>query len=444
MMNLNSHQSNDQRCHQTREIIMHNKLALAATTAALLLTGCAGLSTSTPVAPKTVALGGTRGSLFGGQQPISGAAVQLYQTGTTGYGTGATALVSGQGVTTDANGNFTLTGTYHCTAGTYVYATSTGGNPGGGTNRSATQIVGLGLCDNLSSSTFISMNEVTTVGTVWALAPFMNGMMVGAPGTNQAGLAQAFADINTLVNTASGQPVASTATVAIPVSEINTLADILAACINSTGAGDSGNCDTFFSKTTVSGVVPGDTVSAALNIARNPGTNVSSLLNLVQPTAPFQPTLSSANDFTVSVIYSGNGIAAPTSLAVDASGNVWAANSSSVTELSHTGAILSGSTGYAVGGVNAPSAIAIDPNGNAWVANKGDSSLTTISASNFGYSQFSDNGLSAPTALAFDGQGNLWVANGGSSSVSAFSQSGSAIGNYATPTPAVAVGLNPR
>src|SRR5438445_4103263 len=69
-------------------------------------------------------------SVHGGQQPVSGATLQLYAVGTTGDGSAATALLT-QAVTSDANGNFDITGAYTCpSASTLVYITATGGNPG--------------------------------------------------------------------------------------------------------------------------------------------------------------------------------------------------------------------------------------------------------------------------------------------------------------------------
>jgi hypothetical protein len=66
-------------------------------------------------------------SVHGGQQPVSGATLQLYAVGTTGDGSAATPLLT-QAVTSDANGNFDITGGYTCpSASTLVYITATGG-----------------------------------------------------------------------------------------------------------------------------------------------------------------------------------------------------------------------------------------------------------------------------------------------------------------------------
>lgn len=118
-------------------------------------------------------------------------------------------------------------------------------------------------------------------------------------------------------------------------------------------------------------------------------------------------------------------------MAFDANGNLWVTNSgnSSVTEISHTGTVLSGTSGYTVGGLNAPSAIAIDSTGNAWIANSGNASITELSSTggNVGSSLYFGGGLSDPVSLAFDVSGNAWLANAGNNSLSEFSSTGVAL-----------------
>ena len=422
----------------------------------LAITGCANpFNSATNTEP--VVLGAIQGRTFGGQQPVSGATIQLYQVGTTGYGTGATPLITGAAVTTDVHGAFTITGKYTaCTSGSQIYITALGGNPGSGTNNSLALMAGLGLCDNLTTSTFININEITTVATVWAMAPFMNGITIGAPATNPAGLAQAMADVAVLTNVSTGAtpgtglPTGATS----PTAEIDTLADILASCVNSTGAGDGAACDRLFANATSrTGVVPTDTVTAAINMATQPSKNVATLFGLSSSTAPFQPTLSSINDFTVGVTYSVGGFSGPSSLAIDSSNNVWITNASgnSVTELSHAGLPLSGTAGFTVGAINTPSAVAIDAAGDAWIANAGTSTVTELTSAgvNVMGSPFSGGGLSTPSSIAIDSSGSVWLANRGTGTVTALSSKGVALSPTAGYVPAgvtapVAVAINPR
>src|SRR5206468_8722791 len=118
---------------------------------------------------------GITGNVHGGQQPVAFSTVQLYTVGTTGDGSAAAPLLA-QTVTSDAGGNFSITGLYSCTGATLVYLTATGGQPGPGiTNPNLAMMTALGPCSSLTPSTFIQINEVTTVAAVSALAPFMTG-----------------------------------------------------------------------------------------------------------------------------------------------------------------------------------------------------------------------------------------------------------------------------
>jgi streptogramin lyase len=391
-------------------------LALASVAALVVLSGCGGGGTASHD-PAPLAL---RGSVHGGQQGVSGSMIQLYAAGATGYGSPATALLPPT-VTTDALGNFTITRDYTCpTASTEVYIVSTGGNPGlvAGTNNSAlAMMTALGPCGNLSASTFIWIDEVTTVASVYALTAFMStggGAKLGASSTNAPGLTNAFAAVNNLVSTTLGMapgpklPPGATA----PTTELNTLADILAPCVNSNGS--TGECSTLFSEATPNdGIAPTNTIDAVLDIATNPANNVSALYNLIASIAPFQPILASApNDWTLAITYTGSGLNTPWGLAIDAAGDVWIANhgSSVVSEFSSLGAGLSGS-GFGGGGLDLPYYVAIDLNGDAWLTNSGNNTLSEFSSSGKAISTSSGytGDLEQPYGIAIDALDNVWV-----------------------------------
>ena len=280
----------------------------------LALTGC-GYS------PKfsTPATGNSQysGSVHGGQQPIVGAAIQLYTVGTTADGSAATPLLTST-VTSDATGSFTITGLYSCTSATQVYIVATGGNPGlSAANPNIALMAALGPCSSLTPSTFININELTTVAAVSALAPYMTSISaIGSSPSDAASLASAFTLANELVDTATGtSPGANLPSgFTVPTAELNTLADILSACINSTGgtAGDGSLCGQLFSLTTVTpNPAPANTIAAMLNIANNPTLNVSALYALTPPTPPFQPTLTAAPaSFAVVATSSSGGLQA--------------------------------------------------------------------------------------------------------------------------------------
>jgi hypothetical protein len=426
-------------------MIHHSSLqaaVFAVATSATLGLGLAGCgmgrsTTSTSNAPAAVVAAAARGIVMGGQQPVAGVTLQLYQAGTTAYGLAAIPL--GPTVQTNAGGNFNLP-SYSCTAGSQVYLVGTGGQPiTGVTNNNLALMAGLGTCGGTYLNNFIDVNELTTVATVWALAPFMTGIAnIGSSSTNATGLANAFAAINELVATANGTtpgPILPTGAT-LPTTEINTLGDILEQCINSSGgaAGDGSNCGNLFqlAPNAAGTVYPTDTITAAMNIAQNPGRNVAALNKLRSGSPVFQPALdvnSPPNAWTIAITYLGGGLSTPSSIATDAAGAVWVSNqgNSSVTKLDPTGAALSGSSGFTAGGFSAPSAIAIDSSGNAWVANSANNSVTRLNSAGTTGSVFTGNGLSTPKSIAIDGSGNIWVANNGSNTVSAFTGSGSGL-----------------
>ena len=397
-----------------------------------------------------------QGVVHGGQQPVNGAHIYMYAASTEAYGgngiaasssnastsllTAATGNTDSKGlhyVTTDADGNFAINGAFACTPKTQVYLYSTGGNPQlngvgvvGTANAAATLLAVVGDCASATPSaafpnaTFVAMNEISTVAAAYALAGFATDPLhIGAPSAvtghslSGTGLANAFNTALNIVNQASGLPNPTfplNSNAVVPVTTINTVADILAACVNSSGVGSSG-CSTLFANTTYV-TAPTDTATAAINIAQHPGSNVTALLNLATNVSPFQSTLSSANDFSLGINYTGGGLSAPLAIAIDGSGNAWVANvaGNSVTEISSAGVLLSGSSGYTGGGLNGPYGIAIDDAGNAWVSNLQGNSVTKLSSAGAvlsGTKGYTGGGLDEPQGIAIDGAGDVWVAN---------------------------------
>ena len=123
------------------------------------------------------------------------------------------------------------------------------------------------------------------------------------------------------------------------MSEVYSLADILASCVNSTGVG--GNCGTLFTATTSGTFVPLDTAEAMHQIAIHPGQSVATLFGLIGSKPPFTPTVqplcnpltggcqNAPNDWTVAIVYTtasltGNPFNEINYLALDSKSNVWA------------------------------------------------------------------------------------------------------------------------
>ncbi len=406
-----------------------------------LLVGCSADFSHSASSPAPLA--SLTGNVHGGQQPVTAAQVYLYAAGTAGYGTPARSMLAAPGyTTTDTTGAFSITGNYTCQPGDQVYLLATGGNPGlapGSTNPALTLMAALGPCSALTPSTFININEVTTVAAAYALAGFMDTpTTLSSSGTPLAkvGVANAFLNASNLANPTTGTPNIYTAggNGGVPAAEISTLANILAACVNSTGV--TAACTTLFTAATpASTSAPTDTAQAIINLAHNPGLNVSTLYALATPTAPFQPTLPAApHDWSIAITYFILGLPGqvspyPAELQIDGLGNVWeltlpyAGNyTGSLVVFDPTGALISPAgfpVGYTAGltGTSSMAAFALDPSNNAWVAAYQSSghSLVKINGSGAVLSPpggYIGGGLVNMTlnGVAIDAAGHVWVA----------------------------------
>ncbi len=449
------------------------------------LTGCTnGLgSSSSTASPVLSGSGVIEGVVHGGQQPVIGAKLQLYYVGSTGLGSAATPLIPSAdqvvyngsvntGALTDSNGNFRITGDYTCpTTSQQVYLVATGGTSqgsGGSVNSAIALMAPLGDCATLvanAATTSVFLDEVTTVAAVYALAPYMTGYAnVGATSVNNTGLINAVGNFSNLANLSTGSaggaslPTGAT----VPVTEINTLADIIASCVNSPLATAS-TCTTLATATSAS-----DTVGMMLAFAKNPASStLTALYSQGAGTgAPFQPTASTQpSDWSIAIKYTGGGVLnAPYGVAIDGVGNAWVTNTAggTVTEFTPAGAVannytlaagatpkgiaidrigsvwitnsalnavqkltlsnpttVGSSASYTVGGLNGPVAIAMDSSNNAWIANLTGNSVTELSAAGTATQTSLTAGgtISLPTGIALDSSGNVYVANNGGGNV---------------------------
>ena len=430
---------------------------LLASLAASFLAGCGLGSSRLASTTATLQTATLQGRVHGGQQVVEGAHIYLFAASTYGYGYNSISLLNGSipGVYTDAlggyvltdqNGNFNLSGAYSCAAGQQIYILAQGGNPGlaaGTSNAALTMISVLGACP--SDGTFaghvayVNINEVSTVGAVFALAGFMTDVThVSAPGSPaaQRGLANAFATFANLVDLGAGEPrnvSASQGNGSIPASKINTLADVLSPCINSNGSALV--CTALFNAAhDAAGGIPTETATAALNIAHNPSLNVATLWNIISPTPPFQPSLTVApNDWSLAVTFRAQSMQGPYYPAIDAAGDLWVPGYATNTlfEFDPLGNNLSGAHGFSGGGLTQPYAIAIDPADNALVVNFNVSASTV--------SRFSAGGVASSTTYpcpgecffpAIDTSGNLWIT--GKSQTHVLSSNGGSLATFPT------------
>ncbi|MDP9051668.1 MAG: hypothetical protein M3O31_13260 [Acidobacteriota bacterium] len=334
------------------------------------------------------------GVVHGGQQPVSGATVQLYAANMTADFGASTPLLTST-VKTASDGSFSITGQYTCpVTNPPVYLVSTGGNPGLAAGTNNTDIVlmaSLGLCNTLTSSTYVVINEFSTVGMTYLLAPFMqDATHIGASATNPGGMVYYFTSAVFYNNRPFGQ----TGAAVLPALELNTFSNILAACVNSPGgtSGDGSPCGKLLAATGAA-----DTATASMKMTQTPSNNASQLFALISGTPPFQPYFSGVpSDFSATVGYT---LPANTrSATLDSNGRFWI----------YTGGWL----------YDTVADTSTDVQGIITVYDGNFNPLFTVSPGT--------GGLYYPDSLASDAKGHVFAANA-NNTISEFNSAGGAI-----------------
>lgn len=418
------------------------------TLVSLLTAGCGvhfASITDAPLSPVKLS-----GVLHGGQQPVSGATIQLYAANNT-VSKGPSKPLIASSILTDRNGGFSITADYQCPIpDAVVYLVATGGNPGlpGVVNNAdLAEMALLGTCSSLSASTSIDINELTTVAGVESLAPFMADYThVGTDSSNSNGLLGALQGSASLVNFSTGQIQPAATGTTLPTALLNTLANLLAACVNSPGGapGSSSSCGTLLSNAGTG--TSSDTLGAMLGIVTTPAANVGNLFNLASATSPFQPMLTSApTDFVAATSF-----ALPLSptygpefrlLAIDTAQHLWVAMPNQTGASTYSTGPISvydngGNLLFTVqpgaGGLYLPVQLAADPFGNMWALNsnatasKFDPSGNALSPAagfpvpfDFSSSVYSNTSYPHELGLNYisiDPFGNVWGIGSGSTS----------------------------
>ena len=486
--------------HRCSSLLRRGALVCAAIVPFALLTGCA-VGTSAPEGNSFVANATIKGQLYGGNLPVVGSTITLYAVGTTGYGAGATKMAT---TTTGSGGAFSftqsgsltgptnpVTATYGCPSNsTLLYLVASSGDPtsqglSANYNSNIKLLDAIGACSGVASN-FYNIDEVASVVSVAALQQYINPVteQIGSPSTTSTssnmsaattGIANAFSLVASMLNYGTGtvnatySPTSTVGTVtATPeVAKINTMADVLAACVNTTGSTSSACISleaaatpptvpsaTNFPTAYGTSPVAGDTLQALLFMLTNPAdagtqvttcngtsttSNLACLYSLASSSPPFTGLTAAPTDWTVGVTYASAStqtvasntvayLSFPTFLAVDKLGNIWvtnavnaytAATGNGLTELSPTGGI---EQQVMVNSVFGPKIPTIDPAGNVWVPNFGSSS--TSASNTVGYEktvvEFPANGSASsintfnvaggPFSIASDGAGNIFVA----------------------------------
>ena len=422
-------------CHFRQSISLLGLLG-----AATMLSGCAmgNFTAIEPNVPNTA----FHGTSMGGQQPIAGATISVYTYGTGGYGSAGTLLAS---TTTDSNGRFSFpAGTYTCPqSDTPVYLIGTGGDAGYGVNMAAVTAAPLGTCASAPSE-YVVMNEVTTVALAYALSGYFTpylGTGTGTPdqydsfggpssGTTTVSYAKGLVLGNNytaglIAINSNGLAYANNGIVTAEPLKVYSLANTLAACINSAGPSSS-SCSLLFSYTTPpNGTTPTDTLQAAVQIALYPYQNVPQLYSLAGTKPPFNADLASNPlDWTIAVSYTSSslGLGVDTNtmstLDIDSSNRVWFPSTAS----GNTGlAYFDPSTNSFSGPYNAtnmvhPEQVAIDGNGYVWATDTQGNYISRYKAAlpTSGYGAIAiTNGASVVNtnsySLKVDTGGTVWV-----------------------------------
>jgi streptogramin lyase len=417
---------------------------VACVAAVSLAAGCGSSGTGggggSPPPPPTA----FNGVIDSGTEAVAGASVSFYAAGTSGPGTSPTNLLPAVSITSDENGKFSVP-VFTCPSSTsQVYLVARGGSPNasaGSDNSALVMMAALGACGNINNSTTVAMNEVTTVASAWALGPIIApGALVGATSTNAMGLANAFLNVDNLVDNKKGSAPGPSlpANTVLETAKLNTLADILWACDQSA---DGSACNALFAAATEGTTVPSNTLDAALAIVRHPGTNVSGVFAVLTGT-PYQPALTAApHDWMLSATF-GNcssgcgGLNLPGSLAIDSTGNVWVANyfGGAVSEFSPVGAPAA-ANGFSASGLEASFGIAVDAQDSVWITNEsstngsGRGSVTHLSSTgqNLSGDGYTSGGIYYPIAVSAAAGGDVWIADYAGSSATLLSGNGTAI-----------------
>jgi len=369
-------------------------------------------------------------TVMGGRQPISNSSILLSEVGAFGRGT-SNGLAS---TTTNNRGSFNIT-SFTCQGqNSQLFITASGGDAGNGYNSNIFLMAMLGPCNDLPNNVVI--NEYSTVAAAYA---FNLGMSAsnpqqigtdGVPGTPQyIGMTNAGNLLRTnLVNIASGRPAQFLSTGSNSPATLNTLADILVACVNAPAFQFQPCQDLYAAATPPGGSRPSNTLQAIFAIASNPGNNVAGIYDILSEIGsdvllPYKPTLEAApNDWTVALNYNPGDLSDPRGMAIDLEGNLWIANftggasqTGSVTKLSPIGAEISPAGGFTPADINSPVGLAINAASTAiWGTDFGANTIQEVSqsgalvAESHGNSTFDD-----PTGIALDSFSQVWVANSG-------------------------------
>jgi hypothetical protein len=336
------------------------------------------------------------------------------------------------------DGRFTLSAEGSPDSILYIVAKSRepAANKGGGDNPAIALISVLGK--KLPAK--VTINEFTTVASVWTNAQFLDGTTLKG---NALGLRIAAGNVPNFVDLETGgwgsaiqDPLNSGQTPTM--ANFATLADAIAGCVTRTTVDACGKL--FAAATPPSGGAPTDTLIAAQSIARYPWYQPARLFTLIgqlypipsgknlRP-VPYMPYLNWApSAWVLPLKFDGGGYRAGGKAMFDSEGNLWVGDNFTVgwqgqdslwqghaTKFAPNGRPLSPiTTGFIGGGMEGGTfGAAVDSKDNAWLTSYGSKSITVFDKHG--------NPLTPPEGITFNGQlglmqgvivtpsGDVWV-----------------------------------
>jgi hypothetical protein len=356
------------------------------------------------------------GQVLGAGAPIARSTVVLWEAS-------AGAPVKLAEATTNDQGQFELRSSAARTADSSLYVVATGGVPKAQKDSSGNPAIVLIAVLGNKLPEKITINEFTTVASVWTNLQFLNGTALQG---HALGLRIAAGNVPSFVDLKTGwwgntiqDPLNSVQTPTM--ANFATLADLLAGCVTLVR---SDACSSLFYAATIpTGAYPKDTLAAAENIARYPWYQTErmfGLLNYLYPVpqgknmraVPYMPYLSvSPSAWVLPLKFAGGGYDAGGKAMFDSQGNLWVGDNFTVgwqgtdslwqgnaTKFDPNGKPLSPmTTGFAGGGMAGGTfGAAVDAKDNAWFSTYGGKSIAV----------FDKNGkpLTPPEGITFDGK----------------------------------------
>jgi hypothetical protein len=352
------------------------------------------------------------GKVLGAGVPIAGASVTLWEAG-------ADAPKSLVTATTGADGSFSLEAPDAAEGGS-LYLVATGGTPAGkAENKALALLAVLGA----KAPASVTINEMTTVASVWTHAQFIKGSAISGPAL---GLKIAAGNVPNLTDVVSGgwgddiqNPLNGPQTPTM--ANFATLADVLAGCVAEI---KPDACDKLFAATTApDGTVATDTLQAAQQIAQSSWYQPERVFALLGDfyaipegktmlDVPYMPYLRYApSAWVLPLLFDGGGYRAGGKAMFDSEGNLWVGDNfttgwqgqdtlwqGNATKFAPDGSPLSPiTTGFAGGGMQGGTfGAAVDSHDNAWFTTYGGKSIAVFDKTG--------KPLTPPEGITFDGR----------------------------------------